>query len=127
MTKFYPGSDAFKSQIEKRWQKLQSENQVKSWWAPVWRGLIIGGKHYRVMKTALWLYLYLIVHADREIGFLFRTIGKIASDMKVSERTVKRWLRILRRSDYIITESTGRSLKIFIQRWKSIKLPKKPP
>jgi hypothetical protein len=59
--------------------------RIQSWWAPVWRGLIVepSGKHYRAMHTAVWLYLYFIVHADRGTGTLFRRINTIAHEMGV--------------------------------------------
>jgi hypothetical protein len=92
------------------------------WWGPVWRGLFVDpeGKHYRAMGRALWLYCYLIVHADRGTGTLYRTVATIARDMKVSKRTIQAWLALLRRHGYIRTKTTGRALTIWIEKWRPI-------
>ena len=95
---------------------------ARSWWAPVWRGLIVdeSAKHYRCIRSAIWLYLYLVVHADRKTGALFRKIGTIAQDMGVEPTTIRRWLAMLARNDYITRSTTGRSVQITIQRWKRL-------
>jgi hypothetical protein len=92
------------------------------WWGPVWRGLFVDleGKHYRSMGRALWLYGYLIVHADRRTGTLYRTVSTIARDMQVSKRTIQSWLVVLRRHSYIKTKTTGRALSIRIEKWRPI-------
>jgi hypothetical protein len=94
----------------------------KSWWGPVWRGLVFDRKaqHLKAMKSALWLFLYCIVHADRRTGTLYRRLSTIASDMGIKERTLQHWLRLLRESGYVRTESNGRGIMIEIQKWKSI-------
>lgn len=102
-------------------KSIQKPHAV-AWWGPVWRGLFVDptGKHYRAMGRALWLYGYLIVHADRRTGTLFRKVTTIASDMKVSARTIQAWLTLLRQHGYITTKSTGRALEIKIEKWKPI-------
>jgi len=94
----------------------------RSWWAPVWRGLVVeaSGKHYRAMHTAIWLYLYLLVHADRKTGKLFRRINTIAQDMGVGQATVRRWLAALAKHGYVTRSRTGRALDITIERWKRL-------
>lgn len=96
--------------------------RVQSWWAPVWRGLLVEptGKHYRAMHTAVWLYMYLVVHADRRTGKLFRRVATVAKDMGVKPPTIRRWLSVLVRNGYVVRELTGRSLNLSIQRWKPI-------
>jgi hypothetical protein len=93
-----------------------------AWWAPVWRGLFVDpeGKHYRLMGRALWLYGYLIVHADRRTGTLYRTVSTVARDMQVSRRTIQAWLSVLRQHNYIKTKTTGRALVIEIEKWRPI-------
>jgi hypothetical protein len=93
-----------------------------SWWAPIWRGLVVEGtaKHYRAMRSSIWLYFYLIVHADRRTGTLFRRIDTIAHDMGVNTATVRRWMSKLASRGYISRERTGRSLRIIVQRWKRL-------
>ena len=89
----------------------------------MWRGLFVdpAGKHYRAMGKALWLYGYLIVHADRKTGTLSRKVSTIAGDMQVSERTIQDWLSLLRRREYVRTQTTGRALAIRIEKWRPIK------
>lgn len=92
------------------------------WWGAVWRGLFVDpeGKHYRMIGRALWLYCYLIVHADRRNGTLYRTAATIARDMHVPQRTIQSWLALLRRHGYIKTRTTGRAAAISIEKWRPI-------
>lgn len=102
--------------------KSHQNTRSRTWWGPIWRGLFVDptGKHYRAMGRALWLYGYLIVHADRKTGTLYRTVATIARDMQVSGRTVQAWLALLRRQSYIGTKTTGRALSIKIEKWRPI-------
>lgn len=77
-------------------------------------------KHYRTMKNALWLYLYLLLGANRKTGLLMRKIDTICTDMGVTRDTALRWLKRLRRAGYIETVNTGRSLTIQVMRWKAL-------
>lgn len=74
-------------------------------------------KHYRRMKSALWLYLYFLLSANRRTGVLMRKIQTISRDMGVTRDTVVRWLNVLRTRGYIETVNTGRSLTIKVTRW----------
>ena len=67
---------------------------------------------------AVWLFLYLLVNADRKTGSLFRKIETISDDMGISRDTIMRWLVILRRGGYIATQSNGRCLNIQINKWR---------
>ncbi len=101
--------------------------KAQTWWGPVWRGLVVDGeaRHYRRMKCAIWLLVYLIIHANRKSGVLSRKYQTISDDMGITVRTIRRWLLILRQNRYVEVESTGRSLVIHIVKWRSIsKLPK---
>lgn len=95
---------------------------LQRWWGPVWRGLTVEptAKHYRSMGKAVWLYLYLIVHANRKTGILFRLVSVIAADMGLPVRTVGHWLAKLRKGEYIQTVSNGRGLIIAVLKWKPI-------
>ena len=97
---------------------------AKSWWAALWRGLIVdkSAKHYKAMGSAIWLYMYLLLHADRRTGILARKIATIAKDMHMSERTVQYWLARLRKAVYVIVRNSGRSLEIHIQKWKPLRI-----
>ena len=105
-----------------RHSKPLSGARPTRWWGPVWRGLFVDpeGKHHRAMGRALWLYGYLIVHADRRAGTLYRAVATIARDMRVPSRTIQSWLSLLRRQGYIRTESTGRALVIRLEKWRPI-------
>lgn len=96
-------------------------NNDKTWWAPVWRGLVVDpeGKHCRRMKNAVWLFLHLVLHADRRSGRLQRKCRTIAKEMGLPEKTIRRWLKTLKDQGYIETRNTGRCLEIGIKLWKN--------
>jgi hypothetical protein len=98
----------------------QSRSTSVTWWAAVWRGLVIDAeaKHISKLGQAVWLYLYCILHADRKTGILTRRLSTIALDMHVPLRTVRRWLSVLRNNDYVKVQQTAHSLVIHICRWK---------
>jgi len=110
--------------IESTFLPLQFKRpRSQSWWAPVWRGLVVDetGKHYGAMRSAIWLYLYLVIHADRSEGTLFRKISTIAQDMGCKPATIRRWLAKLSAHNYISRNSTGRALRITVERWKRLR------
>lgn len=100
----------------------QKQFKAQTWWGPVWRGLVVdkNAQHYRKMKSAIWLFMYLIIHADRKSGTLTRKYQTIAADTGIAARTIRRWMLALRQHKYVEVESTGRSLVIHIRRWRSI-------
>lgn len=73
------------------------------WWRPLWRGLVFnaGGKHRKQMGSAIWLYLYLLLHVDGRNGRLSRSLVSISKDMGVPEKTVRKWLKRLQTRDYV--------------------------
>lgn len=77
-------------------------------------------RHYKRMRSAIWLFLYLLLNADRRTGFLVRKVRTISSDMGINRDTVLRWLNILRKEGYVVTENTGRCLSIQIKKWKGV-------
>jgi len=96
----------------------------KSWWGPVWRGLVVdkNGKHIQQMGKSLWLFIYLIIHADREEGFLDRCYETIMTDMGIKNKsTVRNWMDRLKKYKYIQTTRRPYSLYIEICNWRSIK------
>ena len=104
--------------------KRKTASVAKSnWWTPVWRGLVVdsSAKHYKAMGSAVWLYLYLLVYANRTTGMLFRRNETIAKDTGMSTRTISRWLHSLKAGGYVELRQTGRSLQISITKWKPIK------
>lgn len=101
------------------------QNQ-KQWWAPVRNGLIMDhdARHYRRVRNAVWLYLYLLLNADRKTGSLSRKLRTISGDMGISKNMIMRWFNILREEGYIATKSTGRCLVIKITKWRSAEASK---
>lgn len=95
--------------------------QQKRWWRAVWRGLVVDAeaKHYRAVGPALWLFIYLIIHADPKSGVLNRKYQTIAGEMGISPRTLRLWLARLARHRYVTVTQTGRSQVIHISRWKN--------
>ena len=93
----------------------------KQWWTPVWARLVMDSdaRHYKKMKNAIWLFLYLVLNADIKSGFLARKVRTIALDMGITRDTVLRWLGVLRRGGYISTQNTGRYLLIQIRGWEN--------
>jgi hypothetical protein len=72
------------------------------------------------MKSAVWLFVYLLLHADRESGFLKRKLRTISLDTGIKARTVRGWLRLLKSSGYIETKNNGRCLVIHVAKWKGL-------
>ncbi len=105
---------------------IQSEKSIekpnKMWWVHVRGGLVMdeSGKHHLAMRQAIWLYLYLLLAANRRNGMLFRKISTIEKGTGFNRRNIGRWMKILRDQGYIETHSTGRFLQIVIKKWKPI-------
>ena len=108
--------------VPRRLFSSQSSGRFHNWWVHIWGGLVrdVRGKHRKAMGQAIWLYLYLLLGANWKNGTAIRKISTMASQMGSNERTIYRWLRILRKSGYIETRSTGRALKILITKWRPI-------
>lgn len=77
-------------------------------------------RHYRKMKNAIWLYLYLLLNANRKTGVLMRNIETVSRDMGVPRDTTVRWLNVLRTNGYTETVNNGHSLTIQVTRWKPL-------
>ena len=97
-------------------------NNRKDWWTPVWKGLVVDqeAKHYRRMKNAIWLFLYFLLHANRNDGRLLRKIKTLSRDLCLRRDMVFRWLALLKKHDYISTRNTGRYLSIQVKKWKPL-------
>lgn len=93
----------------------------KTWWGQLYRGLVVDmdAKHYRQMRSSLWLFSYFVIHANRKDGTLRRKYETIARDMGLSVSTVRRWMMTLKRGGYIKVEQTGHAQLIHIQKWKA--------
>lgn len=97
-------------------------DKARTWWAPVWRGLVVDSeaKHYHRMGIALWLYLYLVIHADRATGRVPLRLATVAKQTAIPRRSLERWLSRLRQADYLRLEERGQRVSGVILRWKSI-------
>ena len=95
---------------------------AKTWWTPVWRGLVVDpeGKHLHRMKNALGLYLYLLSHADRRSGRLVRKYETIARDMGFPVRTIRDWMQRLYFYEYVQITKTGRAMIIDVLKWRPV-------
>ena len=94
----------------------------KTWWRPLWAGLGIDpdGKHSKQMKTAVWLFLYLIMVADPRTGVVSRSYYEMSRETGRKKKTVKKWMAVLRKKGYVITGRRGEELFIRIRKWKSV-------
>lgn len=98
------------------------EKSNNEWWSPLRRGLVFepNARHYRQMKQAVWLYLYFLVNANVRQGTLFRRLSTVSKDTGIPARTVRRWLGILKRHQYITAEYNGSFWQITITKWRPI-------
>jgi hypothetical protein len=71
------------------------------------------------MGSALWLFIYLVIHANPKSGTLNRKYQTIAGEMGISPRTIRSWLAKLIGYGYVNVTQTGRSQVIHINRWKN--------
>ena len=71
------------------------------------------------MGSALWLFIYLVIHADPKSGVLSRKYQTIAEEMGIAPRTIRSWLAKLMQYGYVTVKQTGRSQVIHISRWKN--------
>ncbi len=97
-------------------------NSNEEWWEAVWKSLVMDGSgaHCKKMGNAIWLFLYLLLHADCETGKLVRKVKVIASEIGIPIRTITRWLALLKKEGYIQTRNTGHSLEIVVSLWKTL-------
>lgn len=93
-----------------------------NWWSPLRRGLVFEptARHYNQMRQAVWLYLYCLVNADARQGTLFRRLSTISKDTGIPVRTVRRWLNILKRHNYVSAEYNGHFWQIAVTKWRPI-------
>jgi len=78
------------------------------------------GKHYRRLKNALWIYLYLIIFANPKNGKLTTGISIIAKATGFQEETIRSWLGVLKKWQYISIEKQGKNFIFKVNRWKKL-------
>ena len=93
------------------------------WWRPLWRGLVYNssGKHRKKMGSAIWLYLYLLLHVDMQTGKLNRSLVKMAREMGVPEKTARKWLKRLKNHGYVIVEVKNKQLYLQVVHYRSFR------
>lgn len=91
--------------------------------APIRRGLVADPKaaHYRRMRQAVWLYLYLLLAANPETGRRLLALPLVAQDMGFSEGTVRSWLGHLRKAGYVRVERIAGNTRVTLHRWRTPK------
>jgi hypothetical protein len=84
------------------------------------RGLVVDpeAKHYRRMRQAIWLYLYLLLAAPPGSGRRLLDPGAVAQAMGLGETTVRSWLGHLRAGRYLSTEREGRRIWVQLTKWR---------
>lgn len=92
----------------------------KNWWSAIWKGLVVDaeGKHLKNMGMAVWLFLFFLLHAERNKGVLKRCYKTIARDMGQPIGKIRRWLAILKKHGYVTTTFTGHAQVIHINKFK---------
>ncbi len=93
---------------------------VKTWWVPLWRGLVVDpqAKHRRAMGPAVWLFLHLALHAKRSTGQVRRRLDTLTKELGANPRTVRAWMRRLAQGGYIRQETKGAAHVIHIAKWR---------
>lgn len=109
-----------RADIQARIEANRRSSKPPSWWTPLWRGLVADpeSKHRKAMGPAIWLFLYLLIYADRKTGIVHRTQESMHLDSGLSVRSIQSHLRRLKKNSYISTGKKGRYLAITILRWK---------
>lgn len=91
----------------------------KSWWIPLWKGLVFDpvSKHRLQMGSSIWVYLYLLFSVNRKNATVTKKQQKMAGDVGLSVRTVQKHLSRLKKYGYIISDN-ARPAQIKITKWK---------
>jgi hypothetical protein len=64
-------------------------------------------KHYHRLKSAVWLYLFILSSVHPKSGKLVLTLSDIATQAGIKEETVSSWLGHLRKWNYLLLSVTG--------------------
>lgn len=103
------------------------EKTEKTWWAPVWRGLVEDpeGKHVRRLDGAVWLFFYFILHAKRDTGMVWAKTETVARAMGVSRRTIQRWRLTLLEHGYVMPVG-NKKIQFVIPKWRTLRAAPRP-
>jgi len=109
--------------VNKRIQNLivAKSKRAPRWWTPVWRGLVADpeSKHRQAMGSSIWLYLYLLMYANRKTGLARRRLSQIRDDTGYPVRTIQRHLKHLAEQRYISFNRSDHYLHVQIKKWKT--------
>lgn len=99
------------------------EKRNKNYWRPLWNGLVMDseGKHFRRMRSSVWLFLYLVLKANAETGFLTKNYRAISKETGIKAKTIRNWMANLKSKGYISTKKQNRGLLIYVKKWKTFK------
>ena len=89
---------------------------------PLFKELIADpdGNHYRHLRNAIWLYLYLIAFANPKSGKLVSSLSEIATAMGQSIETISSWLGHLKKWHYVSVVKHGNSMNFRVNRWRDL-------
>lgn len=100
--------------------KQRQKETKKSWWIPVWKGLVFDSrsKHRIGMGTSIWVYLYLLFSVNRKTGIVSKKQKDTAEDTGLTVRAVQKHLSRLEKNGYILVDRSSKPAKIRITKWK---------
>ena len=79
---------------------------------------ILSASHCQAIGQALWLFLYILDHADWEQGVFFGySDADAAEDLGQSRRTIRRWRLRLDDYDYISCRKGQHSQTLYVHNW----------
>jgi len=76
------------------------------------------GKHFRSMRSAIWLYLFLLSAVGKESGERLLDPAQVGEAMGISEATVRSWLGHLRKAGYVALQREGRFVWVRVLKWR---------
>ena len=94
-------------------------------WYPQFTGLVKDpeGKHYQKMGMAKWLFDFFCAASDRKTGEWAAPLSQIAEQTGIPLWTVKRYMKILKKGDYISVKRHSRGVVVKIAKYKTLVKP----
>jgi biotin operon repressor len=89
------------------------------------RGVLFDAKHHQQMGQAVWLYGWLVLRQTRQEGTMGLVLGghpvsyrEIEEETGFARKTLERWMSVLRREGYIVTQSATTGVIVRITKAK---------
>jgi hypothetical protein len=89
------------------------------------RGVLFDAKHYQQMGQAVWLYGWLVLRQTRQEGTMGLVLGgrpvsyrEIEEETGFARKTLERWMSVLRREGYVVTQSAPAGVIVRITKAK---------